>query len=46
VFKGDYASVSVTGLSLRIIDQVAEVQGWSVRATESESGGARVEVRI
>jgi PAS domain S-box-containing protein len=36
---------SGTGLGLRIVQQVAEAHGWEVRATESEDGGARFEVR-
>jgi signal transduction histidine kinase len=32
------------GLGLAVVEQVAAAHGWSVRATESESGGARVEV--
>ncbi|MEF8808720.1 MAG: ATP-binding protein [Natronomonas sp.] len=34
-----------TGFGLRIVDTVAEAHGWSTRATESESGGARIEFR-
>ncbi|WP_426963865.1 sensor histidine kinase [Haloparvum alkalitolerans] len=33
-----------TGLGLAIVAAVAEAHGWSVRATESEAGGARIEV--
>jgi PAS domain S-box-containing protein len=45
VFERGYASAGGTGLGLRIVDRVADAHGWSVEATESESGGARIEVR-
>jgi PAS domain S-box-containing protein len=35
-----------TGLGLAIVDRIAEAHGWEVTATESESGGARFEVRF
>ncbi|MFB6108964.1 MAG: sensor histidine kinase [Haloplanus sp.] len=34
-----------TGLGLAIVRSVAEAHGWSVRLTESETGGARFEFR-
>jgi signal transduction histidine kinase/PAS domain-containing protein len=33
-----------TGFGLAIVAEVAAAHGWSVRATESESGGTRIEV--
>jgi signal transduction histidine kinase len=33
-----------TGFGLNIVDEIAEAHGWSVRVTDSESGGARFEV--
>ncbi|MFW6382851.1 MAG: histidine kinase N-terminal 7TM domain-containing protein [Haloferacaceae archaeon] len=33
-----------TGFGLNIVEAIAEAHGWSVRATESASGGARIEV--
>jgi len=33
-----------TGLGLTIVDRVADAHGWTVEATESESGGARFEI--
>jgi len=33
-----------TGFGLSIVEQVVESHGWDVRLTESETGGARIEV--
>lgn len=33
-----------TGFGLNIVQQIAEAHGWSVRVTDSESGGARFEI--
>ncbi|RQG88023.1 PAS domain S-box protein [Natrarchaeobius halalkaliphilus] len=33
-----------TGLGLAIVARIVDAHGWSIRATESESGGARFEV--
>ena len=41
---GHSTSQSGTGFGLRIVEQVADAHGWSVRAVESETGGARFEV--
>ena len=35
---------SGTGFGLRIVEQVVDAHGWSVRAVESEAGGARFEI--
>jgi PAS domain S-box-containing protein len=46
VFRAGYSTTDDgTGFGLRIVEQVAEAHGWSVALTESESGGARFEVR-
>ncbi|WP_181685271.1 PAS domain S-box protein [Halorhabdus salina] len=34
-----------TGFGLTIVREIADAHGWTVRATESESGGARFEFR-
>ena len=45
VFDAGYStSQSGTGFGLRIVEQVADAHGWSVRAVESEAGGARFEI--
>lgn len=33
-----------TGLGLYIVNQIAEAHGWQVDVTESDSGGARIEI--
>jgi signal transduction histidine kinase len=33
-----------TGFGLAIVARVVEAHGWSIRATESETGGARFEI--
>ncbi|MFD1646642.1 hybrid sensor histidine kinase/response regulator [Haloarchaeobius litoreus] len=44
VFEAGYStSAGGTGFGLRIVAQVAEANGWDVRVTESEDGGARFE---
>jgi PAS domain S-box-containing protein len=35
-----------TGLGLSIVVSIADAHGWSVDVTESESGGARFEIRL
>jgi PAS domain S-box-containing protein len=45
VFEAGYSTPeSGTGFGLRIAAQVAEAHGWTIRVTDSESGGARFEV--
>jgi len=45
VFDAGYStSRSGTGFGLRIVEQVADAHGWSVRAAESETGGARFDI--
>ncbi|MFB6251251.1 MAG: sensor histidine kinase [Halobellus sp.] len=45
VFEPGYSTATDgTGFGLRIVKQVAEAHGWTVRVTESDAGGARFEV--
>ncbi|WP_434522172.1 PAS domain S-box protein [Halorubrum sp. AS12] len=45
VFDAGYStSQSGTGFGLRIVEQVSDAHGWSVRVVESEAGGARFEI--
>jgi len=45
VFEAGYStSESGTGFGLPIAAQVAEAHGWTIRVTESASGGARFEI--
>lgn len=47
VFDAGYTTSSDgTGFGLSIVKEIATIHGWSVAATASESGGARIEVRI
>ncbi|WP_255196966.1 PAS domain S-box protein [Halorarius litoreus] len=44
VFETGYSTTETgTGLGLAIVRQIADAHGWSVRVTESDSGGARFE---
>lgn len=44
VFDSGYSTDSTgTGFGLTIVEQIAQVHDWEVKATESESGGARLE---
>ena len=46
VFESGYSTAEDgTGFGLSIVKAVAEAHGWRVRATESDNGGARFEVR-
>ncbi|WP_276299941.1 response regulator [Halorussus lipolyticus] len=44
--RGYTTSESGTGLGLRIVEDIVRAHGWSVRATDSEAGGLRIEVRF
>jgi signal transduction histidine kinase len=44
VFERGYTTGDGTGLGLSIVEQIVGAHGWSVRATESEDGGARFEI--
>ncbi|WP_246999477.1 histidine kinase N-terminal 7TM domain-containing protein [Halosolutus gelatinilyticus] len=45
VFEEGYSTAgSGTGFGLAIVSAIADAHGWSVRATESETGGARFEI--
>jgi len=45
VLEHGYSCVGGTGLGLHIVREGAEAQGWDVRVTESDAGGARIEIR-
>jgi signal transduction histidine kinase len=46
VFEAGYSTTDTgTGFGLRIVQQVAEAHGWTIRLTESAVGGARFEIR-
>jgi signal transduction histidine kinase len=44
--EGETALPHWTGLGLRIVSEVAEAHGWSMRIGESDSGGARFEFHV
>jgi PAS domain S-box-containing protein len=45
VFETDHSDgAGGTGFGLRIVEQVVQAHGWSVRLTDATSGGARFEV--
>jgi signal transduction histidine kinase len=45
VFEAGYStSVDGTGFGLSIVTEIAEAHGWQVGATESDEGGARIEI--
>ena len=45
VFESGYStSPDGTGFGLAIVEEVVEAHGWSIRAAESEAGGARFEI--
>jgi len=46
VFERGYSTMPTgTGLGLAIVEKMAAAHGWTVTVSESESGGARIEVR-
>jgi signal transduction histidine kinase/CheY-like chemotaxis protein len=46
VFERGYSTADTgTGLGLSIVEKMAAAHGWTVAMTESEAGGARIEVR-
>jgi len=45
VFERGYSTVDGTGYGLAIVAELVAAHGWLVAATESESGGARIDVR-
>ncbi|MFB6141886.1 MAG: PAS domain-containing sensor histidine kinase [Halorientalis sp.] len=45
VFEAGYTTAADgTGFGMRIVERIAGIHGWEVAATESEAGGARIEV--
>ncbi|WP_205427517.1 PAS domain-containing sensor histidine kinase [Halorussus sp. MSC15.2] len=47
VFEDGYTTASTgTGLGLAIVERIVDAHGWRVRIAESESGGARFEIRV
>ncbi|MFB6101157.1 MAG: nitrogen regulation protein NR(II) [Haloplanus sp.] len=45
VFESGYSTATDgTGFGLAIVEEVAEAHGWSIRAVESNAGGARFEL--
>jgi signal transduction histidine kinase len=45
VFEPGYSTArDGTGFGLSIVRELADLHGWTVRATESESGGVRFEI--
>jgi PAS domain S-box-containing protein len=45
LFEAGYSTTAEgTGFGLRIVEQVADAHGWTLRATDAEDGGARFEV--
>jgi signal transduction histidine kinase len=45
VFDSGYTTGDGTGLGLPIVRSIADAHGWSVSVTESDTGGARFEIR-
>lgn len=46
VFEPGYSTMeSGTGLGLAIVEGIAHAHGWSVTASEAESGGTRIDIR-
>jgi len=45
VFESGYSAAGGTGLGLAIVETIATAHGWEVTVTDSESGGARFDVR-
>jgi len=43
VFEQGYSGSDGTGFGLAIVESIAEAHGWTIRLTESRSGGARFE---
>jgi len=46
VFERGVSDGDGTGLGLSIVERIVDAHGWRIRATESEDGGARFEIRF
>ena len=46
LFESGYSTADGTGLGLKIVDQITEAHGWTVRVLDSADGGARFEFAI
>lgn len=44
VFDAGYSTADSTGFGLKIVEEIAQTCGWTVRLTDSEAGGARFEI--
>ncbi|TKX59901.1 PAS domain S-box protein [Halorubrum sp. ASP1] len=45
IFEAGYSTAkSGTGFGLSIVEQIVSAHGWSIKATKSETGGARFEI--
>ena len=44
VVDAGYSTTGGTGFGLAIVATIAEAHGWSVSITESDAGGARIEI--
>lgn len=45
VFDEGYSTAAGTGLGLTVVERIATAHGWTVSVTDSDDGGARVDVR-
>lgn len=45
MFDSGYSTTTdETGFGLSIVEEIVDAHGWSLRVTDSESGGARFEI--
>lgn len=45
VFERGYSTAAGTGLGLAVVERIANAHDWTVTITESDEGGARIEIR-